>query len=423
MRKRYFGLLALCFGTALAGLGCSSSADDAAPPASGPETSADEVQVFSWWVAPGEADALQALINSYRGKYPSGRVVQFTKTSSVDWTTILGQDIDKGKWDVVQSSAAGLADFMTAHTGSLQPVDDIYAEPTLAASVIPIIAKAAAVNGHAMGVVTGVHRNNAFHYNKQIFSAQKLNPPTTIAEFLDVCAKLKAVGVTPVATTFDTWVLRFMLLDLAMGTLGATPYESFIRGTTPATDPDLTAGLTSAVDTWVTVITDYVDVTAAKATGYDWAKATQSLYDNKAAMFFMGDWVKGLLVKLGWTPGVDFGVSGPPGANDLFVYGADAFALPTSAPHLTNARNFLAVVASAEGQVAFNRQKGSTPMRTDVRALLDDPGKLSLDDLQNAKVRVPGHDSAKWDTAIETFLTDGNKAALVQALLDSRPTL
>jgi glucose/mannose transport system substrate-binding protein len=140
-------------------------------------------------------------------------------------------------------------------------------------------------------------------------------------------------------------------------------------------------------------------------------------------MFWMGDWVKGLLVNLGWTPGVDFGVSGPPGAADLFVYGADTFALPTSAPNLANARNFLAVVASADGQVAFNMQKGSTPMRTDVRARLDEPGKVSLDNLQNAKVRVPGHDSAAWDTAIETFLTDGNKDALVQALLDTRPTL
>jgi len=310
---------------------------------------------------------------------------------------------------------------MVAHPGSIKPVDDIYDEPSLKAAVIPQIREAATLDGHAMGVVTGVHRNNALLYNMQIFADQKLNPPSTVPEFLDVCEKLKAAGITPVATSFDTWVLRFLLNELLSGIIGAVEYDKFIKGVTPATDAALKDGISSAVDTFSKVITDYIDVPASKADKYDWASATEAHHAGKAAMFLHGDWAKGYLVHLGWTPGVDFGVLGPPGATDLFIYGADTFAFPTVAPHPQNASSFLSVVASKEAQVAFNRQKGSTPMRTDVRDMLDAPGKASLDDLMNAKILLPGHDNSKWDDAIVAFLQNGDKTALVQVYLDSRP--
>jgi glucose/mannose transport system substrate-binding protein len=134
-----------------------------------------------------------------------------------------------------------------------------------------------------------------------------------------------------------------------------------------------------------------------------------------------GDWAKGYLVNLGWTPGVDFGVSGPPGASDLFIYGVDTFALPKTAPHPERAREFLAVVGSKDGQVNFNKMKGSTPMRTDVRDRLDSASQQSLDDLANAKVRLPGIDNGMWDTAMGAYVTSGDKAALLATMLTITP--
>jgi ABC-type glycerol-3-phosphate transport system substrate-binding protein len=74
MRNSFAGMLVAVLGTVLAGLGCSSSKDDPAPATGGPDAASDVVEVFSWWVAPGEADALQALVNTYKATYPSGRV-------------------------------------------------------------------------------------------------------------------------------------------------------------------------------------------------------------------------------------------------------------------------------------------------------------------------------------------------------------
>jgi glucose/mannose transport system substrate-binding protein len=118
---------------------------------------------------------------------------------------------------------------------------------------------------------------------------------------------------------------------------------------------------------------------------------------------------------------VDFNVSGPPGAFDLFVYGADTFALPASAPHEKAGRDFLEVVASREGQVAFNQYKGATPMREDVLDQLDEPGRRNLQDLVDAKVRIPGHANAAWDAGIEQFKMDSDEAALLKVYLNAAP--
>ena len=273
-----------------------------------------------------------------------------------------------------------------------------------------------------MGVVTGVHRNNAFIYNLQVFADNHLTPPTTIAELLDVCAKLNAAGITPVATPLDAWILRFLYLDLLSGIVGASEFGDFITHKVSVGDPTMQAGIKDATDVFVQILTQYVDLPAARADLYDWTTASDAVHDGKAAMIFLWEiGSAGYLAHLGWTPGVDFGVSGPPGASDLFVYGADTFALPARAPHPGNAKDFLAVVASPEAQVAFNRQKGSTPMRTDVRDMLDAPGRQNLDDLVNAKVRLPGIDNDQWDDAMTAFVATGDKEALLASLLTIVP--
>jgi glucose/mannose transport system substrate-binding protein len=138
-------------------------------------------------------------------------------------------------------------------------------------------------------------------------------------------------------------------------------------------------------------------------------------------MLFHGDWAKGYLSSLGIKPGVDFGVAGNPGATDLFIYGADTFALPATATHTEVAKDFLTVIASKEGQIAFNERKGSTPMRTDVRDQLDQPGRTSLDELESAKVRIPGHPNSTWDDGIAAFLKDSDKAALLEVYMTATP--
>ena len=419
MKKRFASSLVLCACVALSSVGCSSGSKG------GGDGNSDEttqsLELFSWWVAPGEAEALQALVDTYKTDYPGARVSQFEKPNAGTWQDILGERIDASPWDAVQISGSDLKQFTTDHPNSIQPLDDYYDEPSLKANVIPEILKAVSVDGHAYGIVTGVHRNNAFLYSKGIFAKEKIDPPTTLDEFLAACETLKADGITPVATSFETWALRIVFDELLAGSLGAADFDAFMKGEKAATDPKIKAGITVAIDAFGKVLTDYVNRDVSTAAGYVWSNATQDLKNGKAAMVLHGDWAKGYLVQLGWDPDFDFGVSGPPGASDLFIYGADAFALPSTAPHQTLGKDFLEVVASRDGQVNFNRHKGATPMRTDVRDKLDASGQANLDDLVNAAVRMPGHANATWDDGIAAFALDGDKAALLEVYLSATP--
>jgi glucose/mannose transport system substrate-binding protein len=417
-KVRFINTLALCgfMGSAAIGCGGSSNAPPSGAAGSGGSTTED-LELLSWWVAPGEAQALQALKDTYTTDYKGATVNQFTDVNSGNWNMVLSMYIDTPKFDVTQMSAADFGSWMQAHTNSLLPLDDYYADPALAAAIIPDILAATKVNGHPMGMATGVARNFSFLYNMQLLKASNITPPASPTEFLAACATLKAAGVNyPVATSLDSWVLRFMYWEILAGEVGAQKFGDYVLHNTPVTDQTIQDGIKNAVDVFDTVMTQYVDVTSAKATGYDWSHAASALKAGTSAMMLHGDWAKGYLVALGWTPGVDFGVSGPPGASDLFVYGVDTFALPETAPHPDAAKHFLTVVGSKEGQVAFNKQKGSTPMRSDVRDMLDPAGQAALDDLVNAKVRIPGFDTSAVDDAMTKYVMDGDKAELLTAL-------
>lgn len=420
--KKASPLIIVCSALAVATAGCSSSSDKGTAGSGGQTgTSADALQLLSWWTGPGEAEALQALTDTYKSDNPGARVDLDTSATSATWPMILGPQIDHSPWDAFQLAGADLPQFRIDHPGDVLPLD-VYNDPALKAAVNqPILASVSGDDGLPYGAVTGVHRNNAFLFNKQIFDASNLTAPTSIKEFLSDCATLKKTKVWPVATPFQTWALRILFDELLAGTIGASAFDDLTQGRTPPTDATMKAGITSAIATFGTVLSEYVDPATNDMDNYDWTKAADDVHSGKAAMLLHGDWDKGYMVSVGWTPGVDFGLSGPPGADDLFVYGADVFGLPSTAPHPELAEAFLTVVVSKEGQVAFNKYKGATPVRSDVRDQLDALGQTSLDALLNAKVLSPSHANSDWDAAIGQFSMDGDQAAMLKVYMTVAP--
>ncbi len=415
--------IAFCSGLVLLTSACSSSNSGSTSDGAGgtPASTGETVQLLSWWIGPGEADALQALTDTFKAKNPGSQVNLDSNVTPDNWSTVLSGGIDHSPWDAFQLAAADLPQFTSDHPGDVAPVDKYYAEPSLAASVIPQMQAHVTIDGHAYGVITGIHRNNSFLYNQELFDANGITPPTSVDELMATAAKLKQAGVTPFGSSFETWALRILFDELLGGTLGAQTFDDFVQGRTPASDATVQAGLKSSIHNFGLILTEYVDVTRSSASDYVWSNAAQDVHDGKAAIMLHGDWVKGYWTALGWEPGVDFGLSGPPGANDLFVFGADVFGLPSTAPDPASADAWLTVVASADGQVAFNHYKGATPMRTDVRDQLDDLGKASMDALLNAKVLSPSHANSTWDDGIAAFAMNDDEDALLQVYLTTPP--
>jgi glucose/mannose transport system substrate-binding protein len=409
-----FTFTILCAGLALGAVACSSNGDGKSDD---PTTETRPVEIFSWWVAPGEAEALQALVDVNKAEHPGDRVFNAAIASGDQAREKLAERLAAGDPpDLFQQNAHDIPAFLLKNPNSLQPLDSLFAAQGLNTAITPDVLEHVSYDGKIYAMPVNIHRENALFYNKQVFSDHHLNPPTTLAEFLAVCESLKAERVTPIATANQGWILRIFFNSLAMGSMGAEAYHDFMSG--GARDD---AALKAAIDLFADVLDNYVNDDAKNA-DFGWTNAAEAVFDGKAAMFLHGDWAKGYYVQLGWTPGIDFGVLGAPGASNLFWYGVDTFSLPVGAPNPTGANDFLTTIGSLEGQVAFNKLKGSTPVRPDVpRAQLDSEGRVTLDEFQNADYRMAVVNKDAWDTAFLEFATSRDKDALFQAYVDNPP--
>jgi glucose/mannose transport system substrate-binding protein len=112
------------------------------------------------------------------------------------------------------------------------------------------------------------------------------------------------------------------------------------------------------------------------------------------------------------------------------VFTADTFALPKGAPHRTAARNLLDTAGSVEGQTAFNKIKGSIPVRGDINPEDFDPlGQKTFADFQSDErvlamsglTPVGAIDDVA--PAIKEMLNDGDPEVSLFALRNSYPAL
>jgi glucose/mannose transport system substrate-binding protein len=376
------------------------------------------VEIYSWWISPGEAEALQALVELHQDKHPEDRIFNAAKDSGATTRAELASKIDAGDPpDLFQGNAADLSAFLTAHPDTLEPLDDLLVRDGLDKAIIPDVIDDVTIDGNVYGMPVNIHRENTLLYNKQIFDDNGLEPPTTVQEFLDVCDKLKAAGVTPVATAYQGWILRIMFNSLAMGSMGAKAFHDYMSG-----GPRDDNAFGAAVDLLDHVLAEYVNDDAS-SDGFGWTQAADAVFEGKAAMFLHGDWAKGYFVQLGWQPGVDFGVVAAPGAVDMFWYGVDTFSLPKGGPNPDGAWRFLSTVGSTDGQVAFNKLKGSTPVRLDVpKSALDAEGQATLEELGNATYRMRVVSKDAWDTALLDYANNNDKDALLKVYSDNPPT-
>jgi len=417
----------------LGSLGCSSSESSTNSAGSGGQTSTVTVDLYSWWVAPGEAQALQGLMKAFTTAHPTERVRNSGDSNGTASRANLDTAFSTGKFpDVFQLNSQDLGPFVELHPNQVASLDGVFSASSTEAAFLPDILDAVTQHGTVQLVPIAIPRESAFFYNLTIFADNDLEPPTSVDELLATCAKLKKAGVTPIALATgpsNGWIVREMFNGILQGTMGADMFKDFATAKKSVTDPEVAGPLKAAIGSLATIITQYINddsaSTLADGNTFGWTDAADAVKDGKAAMYIHGDWVKGYWTALGWTPGVDFGQTGAPGASDLFFYGVDGLGMPENAPHPAAALDFMNVAASAAGQAAFARSKGSSPARIDVGNQLDVLGKATLDDLINAKVRLPVVGSNAWDQALGEFSSspcaDADREALYQVYVDNPP--
>jgi glucose/mannose transport system substrate-binding protein len=424
MARSSYALLGFAFLAA----GCSGSDDKAGTDGAGGSsttTEAVQVEVFSWWTAPGEAEALQSLVDLHNTNYPKERIYNAATDPKVisggnEAKAVLQDRLEAGDPpDAFQTNAFELKrGFIAASPGLLQPLDDVFESQGLVDDLAPEALADVTVDGHYMAVPVNIHRENGLFYNKSVFADNGLEPPATMADFMDVCAKLKDAGVTPLAiSTSQGWIIDKVFIALALGTMGPDDFVKYIVDKTPVEE----ASMMPAIDVLDKVLTDYIDVEGSAVDGFGWTQAADALKDGSAGMFIHGDWAKGYLMQVGATPDVDFGVVSSPDAQGVFVYGMDVFAIPAGAKNETGALDWVKTIASPAGQVAFNEYKGSSPVRLNVPTKgLDAMAKGIYAEFKDAKQRIRAVGlPAAWDDGFVQLSKDHDKQALLKVMMDN----
>ena len=392
-----------------------------------------QVEVFSWWVGPGEADGLAAMIKIFNQQYPSITFVNAavaggagTNAKAVLATRLAAND-PPDSWQA-HAGQETIANYVAA--GQVQPLDALFASTglnsVLPATLLPLISK----DGHPYSVPVNIHRSNVMWFNPKVLAAAgvTVNPKTdfaTLDAFFAVCDQIKAAGKICLSLGAP-WTAIHLFENIMIGTIGADKWNGLWTNP-PTTDwagTDVAAGIANYAKAL-----SYTNPDASTLS--DWQTASKMVSDGDAAFNIMGDWAYGYFANaapngLALTPHTDFDWAVSPGTYGVFNFLSDSFVLPVGAKHPDAATDWLTVAASKAGQEAFNPLKGSICARTDCNQALfseysqnaatDWTSNVVVGSLMHGVVAAPAW-ATSIGTAIGLFQADTSKTADFQAAL------
>lgn len=156
-----------------------------------------------------------------------------------------------------------------------------------------------AYNGVKYGIATGASTTGIV-YNKKAFRKAGISSvPTTLEQFYEACAKLKAAGITPVYLNSGAqWPLMIWGEDLVSFMTGDPDYLNRMVETDEPWQIDNTWG--QAISIVRTLIEkDYVEEDLIQN---NWEASKRELAGGEAGMYLMGNWVINQIVAAGADP-------------------------------------------------------------------------------------------------------------------------
>ncbi|MBT0994432.1 ABC transporter substrate-binding protein [Cellulomonas sp. DKR-3] len=356
------GIAAVSLALAACSSGGEGGTDDETGGTGGGDAS--EVEVFTWWASGSEKLGLDALVGVFEDQHPdtkfvNGAVAGGAGSAAKDLLQSRLQANDPP--DTFQAHAgAELQDYIDA--GQVEDVSSLYDEFGLRDVFPEDLVDRLTVDGKIYSIPSNIHRANVTWANTQVLTDAGLDPEATYATMDDWFTALDAVkdsGKTALSVA-TTWTQVQLLETVLLADLGAEGYSGLWDGSTDWAS----AEVTSALEDFEKLMT----YTNTDRDGLDWPDATQQIIDGQAGFNVMGDWAVAAFDEAGKTAGTDYVYFPVPGTDGVFDFLADSFTLPVGAPHPGGAKNWLDTVGSLDGQVAFNKAKGSIPARTDADA-------------------------------------------------------
>jgi glucose/mannose transport system substrate-binding protein len=216
-------------------------------------------------------------------------------------------------------------------------------------------------NKKTYSVLTGVHRANTMWISS---AAQKkagvsLSGSLTWPTFKAAALKMKAKGIDPICLgDKDIWTAAQLLEALIVAEEGAAGWTALLNGSKKWTSAGVKKAVANFNEAMTWVNKDHKAL--------DWTGAVAALAKGTCGVNIMGDWAYGeLLVKQNKVDGKDFTYATFGDAN-TFVTVGDSFVIGKTAKNQAGAVAFAKAIMDPKVQLAFNKLKGSAPVRSDV---------------------------------------------------------
>jgi len=324
---------------------------------SGSSGANQDVEVFTWWGDGGEKAGLDALTTVFGTACPGQKFVNGAVAggAGANAKPVLASRLAQSNPpDTFQAHAgAELSDYIT--NGQVEDLSAQYREWGLTDAFPKGLINNLTVQGKIYSVPANIHRANVVWTNKTVLANAGITAvPDTLAEFFVDLDRVKATGIAAPLALGKDWTQLMLLESVLISVLGPS---RFTRLWTNDTDW-ASADVTTAIQDFAKLLT-YTNVDRDTL---DWTDAEKMVTDGKAGYQLMGDWEAADLDAKGFK---DYGYFAFPGNGDAYQWLADSFVLPKNAKNAEGAKCWLKTVGSAEGQEAFNKEKGSIPARTD----------------------------------------------------------
>lgn len=320
-----------------------------------------EVGVFTWWADGSEKVGLDALTSEFEKQFPNDTFVNLAvaggagSNAKAKLASDLENDNPPGSFQ--GHAGAELTDYIAAE--QIEPVNDVMAalggEEVFPADLLELLT----VEGDIYSIPSNIHRANVVWANPEVLEKAGINEvPADMEAWLSDMEKVKESGVNKPLHIGGSWTQVQLFETVLLSDLGPEQYTGLFDGSTKWDSE----GVTTAVSHYKELL-GYANTASD---GDDWPPSIDAVYKGDAAYNVMGDWAVAQFTENDAKEGEDYSYFPVPGTDGVFDFLADSFTLPKGAENPDGSKDWLMTVGSAEGQLAFNKAKGSIPARTDV---------------------------------------------------------
>ncbi len=317
--------------------------------------------VYHWWTSASESAAFGALLGVFTGEYPDVAVVAAPVTGGAGFKMlqVIQALVKAGEApDAFQMHAAYEA-LPFYKNGLLDEIDSIWESEQLEKVMPSLVQEMNKFEGHYYSVPVDIHRSNLVWFNQSVLRKNGVDPEVIVSweKLFEAADKLKAGGMMYPIQMGESWTVAHVF-ESVMASQGIEFYQDWINGkVTEADDERLVAALG--------ILKRYLSYVNKDSVGLAWDEAIKRVISGESAFSLMGDWADGEFQLAGMEYGMDYGALAAPGTRGMYGLVMDTFQHPKGISHLVNSERWLQVVASKEGQDAFNPVKGSISPRSD----------------------------------------------------------